>query len=117
MVRAVYRWRVQAGQEAVFVQAWRQGTAAMRAGVRGAGGSLLMQSYDAPSEFMALACWASMEAWQAFTERRGAAPDPEAFQALAAVSELVSTELLEEKADLLDCSWEPDARLGLQPPA
>jgi hypothetical protein len=80
------------------------GTAAIRAKVIGAGGSLLMRSRHDRSEFMALACWNSIEDWQAFAaENDSAPPDPEAFRAMGAVSEHLSTEILEEVADLLDC--------------
>ena len=104
MVRAIYRWRVKAGEEERFVQAWRQGTAAIRTHVPGAGGSLLMRSAQDASEFMALACWHSREAWQAFAATSDSTPpDPEAFRVMGAVSEHLSTELLEEVADLLDC--------------
>ncbi len=104
MVRAIYRWRVKPGEEEKFIQAWIQGTAAIRAQVKGAGGSLLMRSHHEASEFMALACRHSMEDWQAFaTESDSAPPDPEAFWAMGAVSEHLSTELLEEVADLLNC--------------
>jgi antibiotic biosynthesis monooxygenase len=104
MVRAVYRWRVKAGEEEKFIQAWTRGTAAIRAKVKGAGGSLLMRSRHDLSEFMALACWNSMEDWQAFAaESDSAPPDPEAFRAMSGVSEHLSTEFLEEVADLLDC--------------
>jgi len=103
MVRVIYRWRVKAEEEDVFIRAWTQGTVAIRAQVKGAGGSLLMRSRRDPLEFMALACWTSCEDWQAFAEHDGAPPDPEAFRAMAAVSEHLSTELLEEVADLLDC--------------
>jgi len=48
MLRVVYRWRVKAGEEDVFIQAWTQGTAAIRAQVKGAGGSLLMRSHRDP---------------------------------------------------------------------
>jgi hypothetical protein len=56
---------------------------------------------------MALACWNSIEDWQAFAaENDSVPPDPEAFQAMGAVSEHIATEILEEVADLLDCgSW------------
>ena len=60
MIRAVYRWRVKAGKRRIY-QAWTQGTAAIRAKVVGAGGSLLMRSRHNRSEFMALACWNSIE--------------------------------------------------------
>src|SRR5215510_8352227 len=103
MLRVIYRWRVKAGEEDIFIRAWTQGTAAIRAQVTGAGGSLLMRSRRDPSEFMALACWTSYEDWQAFAEHVGTPPAPEAFRAMAAVSEHLSTELLEEVLDLLDC--------------
>ena len=104
MIRAIYRWRVKSGEEEKFIQAWTQGTAAIRAKVVGAGGSLLMRSHHDRSEFMALACWHSMEDWQAFAaENDSAPPDPEAFRVMGAVSEHLSTEILEEVADLLDC--------------
>ena len=104
MVRAIYRWRVKPGEEEKFIRAWTQGTAAIRAKVIGAGGSLLMRSRHDRSEFMALACWNSIEDWQAFAaESDSASPDPEAFRAMGVVSEHFSTEILEEVADLLDC--------------
>jgi len=56
---------------------------------------------------MALACWTSCADWQAFAAHASAPPDPEAFRAMAAVSEHLSTELLEEVADLLDCQALP----------
>lgn len=104
MIRAIYRWRVKSGEEEKFIQAWTQGTAAIRAKVIGAGGSLLMRSHHDRTEFTALACWNSIEDWQAFAaDNDSAPPDPEAFQAMGAVSEHLSTEILEEVADLLDC--------------
>ena len=51
----------------------------------------------------ALACWTSYEDWQAFVEHASTAPDPEAFWTMTAVSEHLSTELLEEVVDLVDC--------------
>jgi quinol monooxygenase YgiN len=104
MVRVIYRWRVKSGEEEKFIQAWRQGTAAIRAKVIGAGGSLLMRSCHDRSEFMALACWNSREDWQAFAaDSDSAPPDPEAFRVMGAVCEHLSTEILEEIADLLYC--------------
>jgi hypothetical protein len=64
---------------------------------------LLMRSRRDPFEFMALACWTSFEDWQAFAETVDIPPDSEAFRAMAAVSEHLSTEILEEITDLLDC--------------
>src|SRR2546430_8196117 len=114
MIRAIYRWRVKSGEEEKFIQAWTQGTAAIRAKVVGAGGSLLMRSHHDRSEFMALACWHSIEDWQAFAaENDSAPPDPEAFRVMGAVSEHLSTEILEEVADLLDCGPGPGIHVAL----
>ena len=61
-----------------------------------------MRSRHDRSEFMALACWNSIEDWQAFAaESDSAPPDSGAFRAMGAVSEHLSTEILEEVADLL----------------
>jgi len=104
MVRVIYRWRVKPGKEERFIQGWTQGTAAIRAKVIGAGGSLLMRSRQDRSEFLALACWHSMEDWQAFAaDNDSPPPDPEAFRVMSAVSEHLSTEIWEEVADLLNC--------------
>lgn len=105
MIRAIYRWRVKSGEEEQFIQAWKQGTAAIRSKIVGAGGSLLMRSHHDRTEFTALACWNSIEDWQAFTaDNNSAPPDPEAFRIMSVVSKHISTEILEEVADLLDCS-------------
>ena len=46
-----------------------------------------MRSRHDRSEFMALACWNSMEDWQAFAaENDSAPPDPEAFRVMGAVA-------------------------------
>jgi hypothetical protein len=77
MIRAIYRWRVKPGEEEKFIRAWTQGTGAIRAQVKGAGGSLLMRRRHDLSEFMALAYWNSIEDWQAFAaESDSALPDP-----------------------------------------
>jgi hypothetical protein len=53
---------------------------------------------------MAIACWTSVEDWQAFGEREGEPPDPEAFQAMHAVSEFLSAEVFTEVQNLSDCA-------------
>jgi heme-degrading monooxygenase HmoA len=94
----MYRWKVNPGQEAVFAQAWTHGTKVIRATVKGARGSLLLQSRKDPCEFVAIARWASVEDWRAF--RRGEKPDLESFRTAAAVSQLQAVEPLSEVRDL-----------------
>jgi heme-degrading monooxygenase HmoA len=98
MIRVMYRWKVTPGQEAVFARAWTQGTKVIRATVKGARGSLLLQSRTDPCEFVAIARWASVEDWRAF--RRGEKPDLESFRTAAAVSQLQAVEPLREVRDL-----------------
>src|SRR5262245_63807932 len=98
MVRAIYRWSVKSGEEEKFIQAWTQGTAAIRAKVIGAGGSLLMRSRHDRSEFMALACWNSIEDWQAFAAENDSAPRSEEHTSeLQSLRHLVCRLLLEKK--------------------
>ena len=101
MIRAIYRWQVQPGGEAIFVAAWRHGTRAIRARIRGAQGSVLLRNHQQPAEFIAIARWDSVEDWQAFSMADILAVDAEAFQRMAAVSTLVSTEVGEELEDLV----------------
>jgi heme-degrading monooxygenase HmoA len=98
MIRVMYRWKVSPRQEHVFAQAWTQGTKIIRSTVKGARGSLLLQSRKKPREFVAIARWASVEDWRAF--RRGGLPDLDSFRTAAAVSQLQAVELLREVRDL-----------------
>jgi heme-degrading monooxygenase HmoA len=98
MIRAIYRWQVKPGEEDVFVRSWVQGTKAIRATVKGARGSVLLQNHKNPSAFMAVARWDNFEDWWAF--RQGEPLDHEAFRIAAAVSELLSVEAFYEVQDL-----------------
>jgi heme-degrading monooxygenase HmoA len=59
MVHVVYRWTVKPGEAKRFCRAWADGTRTIRAHVRGAGGSLLLQKRDDPTVLMAIAQWDS----------------------------------------------------------
>jgi heme-degrading monooxygenase HmoA len=98
MIRVLYRWKVNPGQEDVFAKAWTQGTKVIRATVKGARGSLLLQSRKNPCEFVAIARWTSVDDWRAF--RRGEPPNLESFRTAAAVSQLQVVEPLSEVRDL-----------------
>lgn len=98
MIRVVYRWKVKPGYTDVFAKAWAQGTKIIRATVKGARGSLLMQSKKDPCVFLAIARWKSLEDWKTF--RRGESPAPEAFRTAAAISELQLVEAFSEVRDL-----------------
>jgi len=100
MIRVIYRWKVQAGQERAFVRAWSQGTQAIRATCKGAHGSVLLHSQREPSEFLGVAQWETLEDCQRFW--RGPSPDPEAFRIVAATGKFVSREICDELQDLED---------------
>jgi heme-degrading monooxygenase HmoA len=55
MIRVIYRWQVQAGQEDAFARAWSRGTRTIRATCKGAHGSVLLRSQRAPAEFLGIA--------------------------------------------------------------
>jgi len=99
VIHAVYRWRVEPGKEHQFTQAWVEGTRAIRAQVKGAGGSLLLRQRDDPTTFMAVAKWQSFEDWQAFSGDDS--PAPEAFGQVADISTLIAIEVFEEIRDLV----------------
>jgi heme-degrading monooxygenase HmoA len=99
MIRAIYRWQVQPGQEDAFVAAWSRGTQAIRGQIKGAQGSMLLRSHEQPTEFIAIAQWDSLEDWQNFS--KASLPDDQAAQRLSAVSSLVSTEICDEIQDLV----------------
>lgn len=66
MIRVVYTFPVRPGHEQTFAAAWHAVTAAIRAHVEGARGSLLLRDPTAPHEFTAIARWTSRTAWEAF---------------------------------------------------
>lgn len=98
MIRAIYQWQVKPGHEDVFAQAWTQGTKVIRATVKGARGSLLLQSQKNPSAFLAVSWWDSFADWWAF--RQGEPLDHEAFRIVSTVSDLYSVEAFYEMHDL-----------------
>jgi heme-degrading monooxygenase HmoA len=105
MIRVIYRWQVQPGEEDTFIAAWNRGTRVIRAKIKGALGSVLLRNHQQPEEFMAVARWESLEDWQAFSIADLLELDAAAFERLSAVSTLVSTDVGEEVADL---AWEDD---------
>lgn len=101
-MRAVYRWRVTAGQEDAFAAAWASATRTIAASVKGARGSMLLRSRRDPSEFIATARWDSFGDWQAFMN--GEPADPEAFRLMSSTGQMLSSETFDEVEDLLDYS-------------
>ena len=99
-MRALYRWRVKPGEEETFTRAWAQATRTIRSKVKGARGSMLLRSLRDPSEFIATARWDSFQDWQAFTQSDPA--DPEASRVMSGASQMLSAEVFDEVADLLD---------------
>ncbi len=100
MIRVIYRWKVQAGQENAFARAWSQGTRTIRATYKGAHGSVLLRSQREPSEFLGIAQWDSLEDCQVFW--RSPHPDSEAFRIVSETGTFLSREIGDEIQDLED---------------
>jgi heme-degrading monooxygenase HmoA len=100
MIRVIYRWQVQPGEEDTFVAAWTQGTRAIRSMIKGAQGSVLLRSQQQPVQFIAMAQWDSLADWQAFSHQ--ALPDDDAMHRLSEVSSLIATEVCDEIHDLVN---------------
>ncbi|CAD5972631.1 hypothetical protein PCC9214_03924 [Planktothrix tepida] len=98
MIRVIYRWKVQPEKKTEFIQAWTQATETIRHQVLGSKGSLLLRSTQHSSEFIAIARWETLEHWQKFWQ--GDPPDPQAFQIMQTVSQLLSHQVCEEIEDL-----------------
>jgi hypothetical protein len=64
MIRVMYRWTVQKGDEAEFVRTWEQGTLKIQVSCEGAMGSILLRSSENPRHFFGLARWPSKEVWE-----------------------------------------------------
>jgi len=101
-VRVFYRWRLKTNEPDSFVKAWAQATRAIRAGAKGARGSLLLRDRANPSHLLAVASWNSIEDWQAFQKNKP--PDLQGSQTMSAAAELLSTEAFDEVHDALDYS-------------
>lgn len=97
MFCVIYRWRVEAGHEAEFIDAWSRLTRAIRDG-RGGLGSRLHRTED--GLWLAYAQWPDRAAWEAAGERETA--DPEAAARMrTAIAERFEPLPLEAVADLL----------------
>ena len=97
MFCVIYRWRLKAGRENDFIEAWRQLTLAIRE-QRGGLGSRLHRAED--GSWIAYAQWPDRAAWEA----SGARPsvEPAASAAMAeTIAERFEPMLLEPVADLL----------------
>jgi heme-degrading monooxygenase HmoA len=103
-IRVLTRWNVKAGQEARFVKAWVDQTAAMRSGVKGARGGFLLRSQSDPSQLLAVALWESRVDWEAF--RNGKQSRDNSAQAMSETAAQVSVDALDEVEDRLNYeSW------------
>jgi heme-degrading monooxygenase HmoA len=75
MFAAIYKWRVLAGREAEFEEAWRLGTIAIRDQLGGQGARL---HRAANGEYFAYAQWPDEETWRRAADQRMPYKDDEA---------------------------------------
>jgi heme-degrading monooxygenase HmoA len=113
MISVRYGWRVQSKKEAVFVDAWTQGTEAICALLPGARGGQLWRDRHNLSEFTAVMYWDSIEDWWDF---RGLKPvNQDAFQIARSVSTLQSVALFYTAPDqqnaLPECLLPPQSEV------
>lgn len=92
MIRAIYRWRVDADRRDSFATWWHEGTLRIRSTRPGALGSTLLAPINDEEHFVAVARWRSRRDLEVFW----ADPGGSGFDG----AELVSTEVFEEVDDL-----------------
>ena len=66
MIRVIYSYEVKAGQEQVFIEAWKRVTRTVRTTSNGARGSLLTRDARDKQQFVAIARWETVEAFVKF---------------------------------------------------
>jgi heme-degrading monooxygenase HmoA len=65
MIRVMYRWTVEPGDEEIFRGHWEEGTRRIQSNCAGALGSILVRSASEPRHFFGLARWESRVMWNA----------------------------------------------------
>lgn len=98
MVQIQYRWRLDASRADHFEAAWLRATHVIRRTRAGCHGSMLLHGSQDRELVVATAFWDSEAAWQA-SQALGPA-DPQASAEMAAIAELVSTEIFEVVHDV-----------------
>ena len=95
MIRVIYRWKVQHGEEEKFKTAWAKATTTIRASTDGARGSLLLRSCQDPTEFITIARWSRIEDWKAFWD----GSIPSSMQQMHTLAQRLSVEAYDEVED------------------
>jgi len=95
MIRVIYRWRVQQGQQERFKAVWAKTTTRIEATTPGARGSMLLQNQQDASEFVTIARWDGVEHWQAFWGEASKT----AMREMHALAERLSADAFEEIED------------------
>lgn len=65
MIRVIYRWTVNPGEEERFIRDWQAGTRKIQDNCPGAHGSFLIRDRKNPEHFFGVARWESGGAWRA----------------------------------------------------
>ena len=97
MFAVVYRWKLKAGADAAFREAWREATVAIQARF-GTSGSRLHRTDD--EHYVAYAVWPSQAAWA--EARQAPPPNPDASSKMReAIEQSFPAMMLEVVDDLL----------------
>jgi hypothetical protein len=100
VIRVIYRWDVGPSKADAFIRAWREATRLIQANAPAARGSTLLRDVCRPDQFIAVARWDSLQAWEASRERNpGWVPPHVTASMQASASAPVKFEVFSEIAD------------------
>ena len=98
MIRVIYHFKVKAGEEKNFEEAWQKVTETIRGKCSGTHGSSLLRSAEDSSKYYGVARWESDDAWHLM--RQGDVPQLDETEKLMQSAERISVEAFEEAAYL-----------------
>ncbi len=98
MLRVLYHFKVQAGQEQKFEQMWQEVSETIRLKCAGSRGSVLLRGKEDLSLYIGLTRWESESAWR--TMRQSDVPNLEETEQLLAHAKVLTIEAMHEVKNL-----------------